>query len=138
MSKEEMRWTTSSSSLKLLSRRPASPIANGGKELYSGVDLDVLAIAQACRLLRDWIPARFTRNTLAVVLSSWPSDKTSCSVNTLLQPILHARCRMYTHIIPNQGGEGQKYHIIDHRKMIGQTHQRLIVDRALATTEQVQ
>ena len=58
MSREEMRWTTSSSSLKLLSRRPASPIANGGKQLFSGIDLDVSAKQTSMPVLRDWDPSK--------------------------------------------------------------------------------
>ncbi len=33
-------------------------------------------------------------------------------------------------------GEKGGYHVVDNRKMLGKTHRRLIVDRALATTEQ--
>ena len=46
--------------------------------------------------------------------------------------------RNFYHVIPAQDGKAGEngYKVVDNRRMLGKTYRQLIVDRALATTEQ--
>lgn len=71
------------------------------------------------------------------------ADQYLCCLNTgwnqlcTLLPT-SSSCRAFTHILPAANGKGGEhgYHVVDNRKMLGKTYRQLIVDRALATTEQ--
>lgn len=47
-------------------------------------------------------------------------------------------CRAFTHILPCGDENGSKggYQVVDNRKMLSRTYRQLIVNKALATTEQ--